>query len=99
MKKTKTNEAQRRKQAESIRQRGIELMAEHDPSAAAKRQMRHKPYQVGELIREQGEQMRREDVAEFVARKYGTNAVKGEIAGGQEKTKPVATFEKRAGAD
>ena len=47
MRKTKTNEAQRRKQAESIRKRGIELMAEHDPSAAAKRQMRHKPYQVG----------------------------------------------------
>ena len=84
LRKTKTNEAQRRKQAENIRKRGIELMAEHDPSAAAKRQMRHKPYQVGELIREQGEQMRREDVAEFVARKYGTNAVKGEIAGGQE---------------
>ena len=84
MRKTKTNEAQRRKQAESIRKRGIELMAEHDPSAAAKRQMRHRPYQVGELIREQGEQMRREDVAEFVARKYGTNAVKGEIAGGTE---------------
>ena len=41
----------------------------------------------------------REDVAEFVARKYGIDAVKGEIAGGQEKTKPVATFEKRAGAD
>ena len=84
LRKTKTNEAQRRKQAENIRRRGIELMAEHDPSAAAKRQMRHKPYQVGELIREQGEQMRREDVAEFVARKYGIDAVKGEIAGGQE---------------
>ena len=84
MRKTKTNEAQRRKQAESIRQRGLEQMAEHDPSAAAKRQMQHKPYQVGELIREQGEQMRREDVAEFVARKYGTNAVKGEIAGETE---------------
>ena len=84
MKKTKTNEAQRRKQAESIRKRGIEQMAEHDPSAAAKRQMHHKPYQAATLIREQGEQMRREDVAEFVARKYGTDAVKGEIAGGQE---------------
>lgn len=96
MRKTKTNEAQRRKQAESIRRRGIEQMAEHDPSAAAKR---HKPYQAAALIREQGEQMRREDVAEFVARKYGIDAVKGEIAGGQEKTKPVAAFEKRAGAD
>ena len=84
MMSSKTNEAQRRKQAESIRKRGIEQMAEHDPSAAAKRQMQHKPYQAAALIREQGEQMRREDVAEFVARKYGTNAVKGEIAGGQE---------------
>ena len=37
MRKTKTNEVQRRKQAESIRKRGIEQMAEHDPSAAAKR--------------------------------------------------------------
>ena len=84
LRKAKTNEAQRRKQAESIRQRGIEQMAEHDPSATAKRQMNHKPYQAAVLIREQGEQMRREDVAEFVARKYGINAVKGEIAGGTE---------------
>ena len=84
LRKAKTNEAQRRKQAESIRQRGIEQMAEHDPSATAKRQMNHKPYQAAVLIREQGEQMRREDVVEFVARKHGTNAVKGEIAGGQE---------------
>ena len=99
LRKTKTNEAQRQKQAESIRKRGIEQMAEHDPSAAAKRQMRHKPYQAAVLIREQGEQMRREDVVEFVARKHGTNAVKGEIAGGQEKTKSATTFEKRAGAD
>lgn len=29
-------------------------------------------------------QMQREDVAEFVARKYGIDAVKGEIAGGAE---------------
>lgn len=84
MKKTKTNEAQRRKQAESIRRREIEQMAEHDPFAAAKRQMRHKPYQAATLIREQGEQMRRESVDEFVARKHGENAVKGEIAGGTE---------------
>ena len=84
LRKTKTNEAQRRKQAESIRKRGIEQMAEHDPSASAKRQMQHKPYQATVLIREQGEQMRREDVAEFVARKYGIDAVKGEIAGGAE---------------
>ena len=84
MRKTKTNEAQRRKQAENIRQRGLEQMAEHDPSAAAKRQMRHKPYQAAALIREQGELMRREDVAEFVARKYGIDAVKGGIAGGTE---------------
>lgn len=77
MRKTKTNEAQRQKQAESIRKRGIELMAEHDPSAAAKRQMRHKPYQAATLIREQGEQMRRESVDEFVARKHGEKAVKG----------------------
>lgn len=84
MRKTKTNEAPCRKQVESIRRRGIEQMAEHNPSAAAKRQMRHKPYQATALIREQGEQMRRESVDEFVARKHGTNAVKGEIAGGQE---------------
>ena len=84
LRKTKTNEAQRRKRAENIRQRGLEQMAEHDPSAAAKRQMQHKPYQAAVLIREQGEQMRREDVAEFVARKYGIDAVKGEIAGGAE---------------
>lgn len=99
MRKTKTNEAQRQKQAESIRRRGLEQMAEHDPSAAVKRQMQHKPYQAAALIREQGEQMRRESVDEFVARKRGENAVKGEIASGQEKTKSAATFEKRVGAD
>ena len=69
LRKTKTNEAQRRKQAENIRRRGLEQMAEHDPSAAAKRQMRHKPYQVGELIREQGEQMRRESADSWFKRK------------------------------
>ena len=84
LRKTKTNEAQRQKQAESIRRRGLEQMAEHDPSAAVKRQMQHKPYQAAALIREQGEQMRRESVDEFVARKRGENAVKGEIAGGTE---------------
>lgn len=84
MRKTKTNEAQLRKQAENIRRRGLEQMAEHDPSASAKWKMQHKPYQASVLIREQGEQMRREDVAEFVARKYGIDAVKGEIAGGAE---------------
>ena len=84
MRKTKTNEAQRQKQAESIRRRGLEQMAEHDPSAAVKRQMQHKPYQAAALIREQGEQMRRESVDVFVARKRGENAVKGEIAGGTE---------------
>lgn len=69
MKKTKENEAQRRKQAESIRKKELEQMEEHHPSESAKWQMRHKPYQVGALIREQGEQMRRESVDEFVARK------------------------------
>ena len=69
MRKTKTNEAQRRKQAESIRKRGLEQMAEHDPSAAAKRQMRHKPYQSATLIREQGEQVRRETADSWLKRK------------------------------
>lgn len=69
LRKTKTNEAQRRKQAESIRRRGIEQMAEHDPSAAAKRQMRHKPYQAATLIQEQGEQMRRESADSWLKRK------------------------------
>ena len=69
MRKTKTNEAQRRKQAESIRQRGLEQMAEHDPSAAAKRQMRHKPYQAATLIREQGEQVRRETAESWLRRR------------------------------
>lgn len=69
MKKTKTNEAQRRKQAESIRRRGLEQMAEHDPSAAAKRQMQHKPYQAAALIQEQGEQIRRESADSWLKRK------------------------------
>lgn len=84
LRKTKTNEDRLRKQAESIRKIEYTEMAEHEPSAASKRQMQHKPYQAAVLIREQGEQMRREDVAEFVARKYGIDAVKGEIAGGAE---------------
>ena len=69
LRKAKTNEAQRRKQAENIRQRGIEQMAEHDPSATAKRQMNHKPYQAAVLIREQGEQMRRETAESWLKRK------------------------------
>lgn len=77
LRKTKTNEAQRRKQAQNIRKIEHTEMVEHDPSAAAKRQMQHKPYQAATLIREQGEQMRRESVDEFVARKHGEKAVKG----------------------
>ena len=69
MRKTKTNEAQRQKQAESIRRRELEQMAEHDPSAAVKRQMQHKPYQAAALIREQGEQMRRESADSWFKRK------------------------------
>ena len=69
MMSSKTNEAQRRKQAERIRKRGIEQMAEHDPSAAAKRQMQHKPYQAAVLIREQGEQMRRETAESWLRRR------------------------------
>lgn len=67
--KTKTNEAQRRKQAENIRQRGLEQIAEHDPSASAKRQMQHKPYQAAVLIREQGEQVRRETAESWLRRR------------------------------
>ena len=69
MMSSKTNEAQRRKQAESIRKRGIEQIAEHDPSASAKRQMQHKPYQAAVLIREQGEQVRRETADSWLKRK------------------------------
>ena len=53
----------------NLRQRGIEQMAEHDPSATAKRQMNHKPYQAAVLIREQGEQMRRETAESWLKRK------------------------------
>ena len=83
MRKTKENETQRRKQAENIRQRGLEQMAEHDPSESAKRQMQHKPYQAAVLIREQGEQMRRESVDEFVKRKCGSGMVKGVFTDGE----------------
>lgn len=69
LRKTKTNESQRRKQAESIRQRGLEQMAEHDPSESAKRQMQHKPYQAAVLIREQGEQVRRETAESWLRRR------------------------------
>ena len=69
LRKTKTNETQRRKQAESIRQRGLEQRAEHDPSESAKRQMQHKPYQAAVLIREQGEQVRRETAESWLRRR------------------------------
>lgn len=69
MRKTKTNEAQLRKQADSIRQRGLEQMAEDDPSGSAKRQMQHKPYQASVLIREQGKQIRRESAEDWLKRK------------------------------
>lgn len=69
MRKTKTNETQRWKQAESIRQRGLEQMAEHDPSVSAKRQMQHKPYQAAVLIREQGEQIRKETAESWLKRR------------------------------
>ena len=69
MRKTKENEDKLRKQAENIRKIEYTEMEEHEPSAAAKRQMQHKPYQAAVLIREQGKQMRRESVEEFIKRK------------------------------
>lgn len=69
MRKTKTNEDRLRKQAESIRKIEYTEMAEHDPSESAKRQMQHKPYQAAVLIREQGEQMRRETAESWLKRK------------------------------
>lgn len=69
IRKTKINETQIRKNIQKNRKIEHTEMAEQEPSESAKWQMRHKPYQVGVLIREQGEQIRRESVDEFVARK------------------------------
>lgn len=69
MMSSKTNEAQRRNQAQNIRKIEHTEMAEHDPSESAKRQMQHKPYRAAVLIREQGEQMRRESADSWFKRK------------------------------
>lgn len=82
MRHTKTNESQRRKNADSIRKMELEQMAEHEPSESAKRQMQHKPYQAAKLIEIQGKQMEHESVIEYIVRKYG---VKGEVVGGNNK--------------
>lgn len=81
LRKTKTNEDRLRKQAKNIRQIEHTEMAEHEPSESAKRQVRHKPYQAAVLIREQGEQMRRETAWEYLQRRCG---LRGD-AGGDNK--------------
>lgn len=81
MRHTKTNEVQRRKNAESIRKMELEQLSRREPSESAKRQMQHKPYQAAKLIETQGKQMEHESVIEYIARKYG---MEGEIAGGEQ---------------
>lgn len=81
MRHTKTNESQRRKNAESIRKMELEQMSRREPSESAKRQMQHKPYQAAKLIEIQGKQMEHESVIEYIVRIGG---VKGEVAGGEQ---------------
>lgn len=69
LRKNKINESQIWKNAKNIRKIEHTEMAEHEPSESAKWQMHHRPYQASVLIREQGKQMRRESVEEFIKRK------------------------------
>ena len=57
-KRNKTNEAEREKKADAIRKLEIDQMAEHKPSDNASKWFRRPAYQVGRLIRRQGEQIR-----------------------------------------
>lgn len=69
IRKTKINETQIWKNIQKNRKIEHTEMAEQEPSESAKWQMRHKPYRAAVLIREQGEQMRRESAEDWLKRK------------------------------
>lgn len=81
MKRNKSNERQRRKQADNIRRMEIEQMSERKPLSKAMDAFKRPAYQARSMIAEQGKQMEHVDVAEYLAKKYD---IKGEIDDGRE---------------
>ena len=76
MKRNKSNERQRRKQADNIRRMEIEQMSEHKPLSKARDAFKRPAYQARSMIAEQGKQMEHVSVEEYLAKKYD---IKGEI--------------------
>lgn len=55
-------------------QRHYNGLANREADAKASEAFRHKAYQVGKMVREQGAQMEHKDVAEYLAEKYDIKA-------------------------
>ena len=81
MKRNKSNERQRRKQADNIRRMEIEQMSERKPLSKARDDFKRPAYQARSMIAEQGKQMEHVSVEEYLAKKYD---IKGEIDDGRE---------------
>lgn len=70
MKKQRSNEKHRQDQADIIRRLMAVKMAEQKPTEGAKKWFERPPYQVGRLIRAQGEQVEHKELLEYLAEKY-----------------------------
>lgn len=87
MKRQKSNENFRRRNADLIRRVTNTSMAEQKPTDKAKEWFSRPPYQAGKMIRAQGEQAEHKDVLDYLAKKYDIKA--GVDAGGQESTEKL----------
>lgn len=70
MKRQKSNENLRRRNADLIRRVMAVKLAEQKPTDRAKEWFRRPPYQAGNLIRAQGEQVEHKDTMDYLVEKY-----------------------------
>jgi len=58
------------RKAADVRKAELEQMENEPPQESARRAFQRKPYQVGKLIREQGQQIEHKSLLEYLAEKY-----------------------------
>ena len=58
------------RKAKGVRKAELEQMENEPPRESARNAFKHKPYQVGKLIRVQGQQMEHKSLLEYLAEKY-----------------------------
>lgn len=84
MKRNKSNERMIQKKVERDRNKRMAQMSSRTPRSKDEQWFKHPAYQARSMIREQGEQMERNDVLGYMDKRG--HDVKGEMQVGQERT-------------